>query len=109
MYYITEHEWSKLALTHLLRLFGAKSAHDISRHSIEREQKMTKVWKNASNQMMNMWENANNKMVNMWESASNKMMNMWENEILDLSINQEVEISQKSVRDLRNLWRWFNS
>ena len=49
--------------------------------------------------MMNMWENANNEMENMWESASNQMINMWENGILDLSINQEVEISQAKVAE----------
>ena len=49
--------------------------------------------------MMNMWENANNEMVNMWENASNQMINMWENGILDLSIHQEVEISQAKVAE----------
>ena len=49
--------------------------------------------------MMNMCENANNEMANMWESASNQMINMWENGILDLSIHQEVEISQAKVAE----------
>ena len=38
-------------------------------------------------------------MANMWENASNQMINMWENGILELSINQEVEISQEKVAD----------
>ena len=60
---------------------------------------MMNMWENANNEMANMWESASNQIINMRESASNQMINMWDNGILDLSINQEVEISQEKVAD----------